>query len=76
MTPRYEKIDKVLKEVLTRIEDKWISLEDVTIYEGYIDFNFIFPSDSNDIYIDLLSETMLSCDRDTSQNEYKVRVFY
>ena len=72
----YQKPIKILAEVTPFLDSKWIELNDITIDEGYIDFNFNHINDSAEFYKYLLYETYVSSDRDESRNAYLVRIFY
>ena len=72
----YQKPIKILAEVTPFLDSKWIELNNITIYEGYIDFNFNHINDSAEFYEYLQHETYVSSDRDESRNAYLVRIFY
>ena len=72
----YQKSTEILTEVTQYLELKWFDIDNITIYEGYIDFNFKHINDSVDFYEYLLWETNYSSDRDESRNAFLVRIFY
>ena len=72
----YQKPIEILSEVAQYLDSKWFDVDNITIYEGYIDFNFEDIKDSVEFYEYLTWETIYSSDRDESRNAHLVRVFY
>lgn len=75
MIPNYTQLE-ILSKVIPVLEENLICLDTITLYEGYIDFNFSLKNDSEWFYEYLIKETMLNFDRDSSRNAYLVRIFY